>query len=366
VAIHASFPNVLFAATASGVFRSLDSGLSWEPYNSGLTNLATTHLALNSQTPSTLFVTTTTGLYKRLLDDTNWTAVSLGATYTNIPATAIAIAPSSPNSMYVGSYVGVFSSVDAGNTWTLGRDGLTPPWASALAVDPTNPRHVFAGTVSSFPLGLTYAFVAKLNLVNGAVVYSQTFGGSATTIGEAVAVDSFGSAYVAGMTTSLDFPVTQTSGFFSPTNHGASDAFLAAFRPDGSDFIYSVTMGGPFNDYGFGVAIGPDEGAYLVGQTASSSFPVARAFQGVYGGGSADAFLAKIVGLPSLVARRQGGELELSWPAIAAPHRLESTVTLWPSANWVEVSPAPTYTNGTYQVTLPTTNAAGFFRLRFE
>lgn len=49
-------------------------------------------------------------------------------------------------------------------------------------------------------------FLAKLNQVGSGLVYATFLGGSGLDIGNAVAVDGAGSAYVAGYTRSSDFP----------------------------------------------------------------------------------------------------------------------------------------------------------------
>jgi hypothetical protein len=52
------------------------------------------------------------------------------------------------------------------------------------------------------------AFVSKLNSSGTGLVYSTLLGGSGYEAGIGIAVDSSGSAYVAGLTDSDDFPIT--------------------------------------------------------------------------------------------------------------------------------------------------------------
>ena len=80
------------------------------------------------------------------------------------------------------------------------------------------------------------AFVAKLKPDGSAFVYS-TYIGNATADGAfAVAADAQGNAYVTGaITASWDsgiFPL----GFQPTPGFGASDAFVARLKPDGSNF----------------------------------------------------------------------------------------------------------------------------------
>jgi len=71
----------------------------------------------------------------------------------------------------------------------------------------------------------TDAFVAKLNPTGSALVYSTYLGGATSTDDAlSIAVDSAGSAYVAGETSSTDFPTT--AGAFRRTNRGGDDAYV--------------------------------------------------------------------------------------------------------------------------------------------
>src|SRR5207244_2898809 len=77
---------------------------------------------------------------------------------------------------------------------------------------------------SSFK-GTQDAYVAKLNPAGTGLIYSTYLGGSGSDSGSAIAVDSSGSAYVTGDTSSADFPAV---GAFQPTLGGGAgfDAFV--------------------------------------------------------------------------------------------------------------------------------------------
>jgi hypothetical protein len=104
---------------------------------------------------------------------------------------------------------------------------------------------------------------------------------------------------VTGLTSSLDFPITDDA--ISPTYQGgAHDAFYAKISADGSTLLYSTYFGGSGDDISTGVAVDDATGfAYLAGQTDSTDFPTTDdAIQGVYQGGAHDAFVAKISPFP--------------------------------------------------------------------
>ncbi len=67
-------------------------------------------------------------------------------------------------------------------------------------------------------------FVAEVNPSGSALVYSTYLGGSDTDMGNGIAVDSSGNAYVTGQTFSKDFP---TMNPLQPTNGGRDTAFVA-------------------------------------------------------------------------------------------------------------------------------------------
>src|SRR5262249_19910002 len=98
------------------------------------------------------------------------------------------------------------------------------------------------------------AFVTKIFADASSIVFNTYFGGNGSDVGNAIAVDSSGSCYVAGSTTSTNLP-TRTP--FQPVNHGALDAFVAKFNASGSLIIYSTYLGGSFCGLAPGIAGDP-------------------------------------------------------------------------------------------------------------
>jgi hypothetical protein len=139
------------------------------------------------------------------------------------------------------------------------------------------------------------AFVAKLKLAGAGAtdrVYFTYLGGGGNDIGNAIAVDSSGNAYVTGGTLSNNFPaVAAIQAALAPGDVGG-DAFVAKLNAAGSDLVYSTFLGGSGADQGFGIALDASLNAYVTGSTASSNFPIAS-FQAALGGGT-DAFVTKL------------------------------------------------------------------------
>lgn len=157
-------------------------------------------------------------------------------------------------------------------------------------------------------LDLTYnggeydAIVAKINAAGTELVYAGFLGGNGWDTGSGIAVDSAGSAYVTGRTSSDNFPVTV--GPDLTYNGGERDAFIAKVNAAGSALVYVGFLGGSSDDVGYGIAVDGAGNAYLIGETQSADFPVVVGPGLTFGGGicgtapdtypCADAFVAKI------------------------------------------------------------------------
>jgi len=148
----------------------------------------------------------------------------------------------------------------------------------------------------SYNLGTSDAFVAKVNSAGSGLVYAGYLGGVSVDEGYGIAIDSSGSAYVAGRTSSgqASFPVLV--GPDLTYNGGSSDIFVAKINNDGTGFVYAGYIGG--NDGEFGYAIGIDSlgSAYLTGYTFSTetNFPVVGGPDLTHNGGYWDAYVAKV------------------------------------------------------------------------
>jgi uncharacterized repeat protein (TIGR01451 family) len=139
---------------------------------------------------------------------------------------------------------------------------------------------------------------ARPLVIDPVLSYSTYLGGSAYDSGHAVAVDSSGSAYITGVTTSADFP---TASPLQPGQKSEYDVFVAKVNPSGSGLIYSTFLGGsrfyPAGavtiEAGIGIAVDTQGNAYITGHTDSNDFPTANPLQAA-SGGSGDAFVTKL------------------------------------------------------------------------
>ncbi|PYV13105.1 MAG: hypothetical protein DMG21_21865 [Acidobacteria bacterium] len=151
--------------------------------------------------------------------------------------------------------------------------------------------------------GLSDAFLVKYHAGGTSVAYSTLLGGSGVDQANSIAVDSSGDAFVAGFTSSSDFPTSNAvqaaiSGSGGGSSCGGSlcpDAFVTELNPLGTALVYSTFLGGNAADFGHGVALDTSGLAYVTGSTSSTNFPViAGATQGELKGLAGNVFVAKV------------------------------------------------------------------------
>jgi len=199
-------------------------------------------------------------------------------------------------------------------SWGTYLGGTGDEWAEDIAADPAGNVYVVGTTGSSdFPTttgthqGGADIFVTKLAADGRSALYSAYVGGTSDDLGYGIAVDGAGVAYVTGATTSDDFPLVGAFDTTLAPPHGPiqQDAVIAALSSAGNALAYASYLGGPGGvDVGYGVAIDSAGAAYVVGTTLSETvddlgnalfdFPTVNAYQGTPGGGTSEAFLAKV------------------------------------------------------------------------
>jgi uncharacterized protein (TIGR03437 family) len=122
------------------------------------------------------------------------------------------------------------------------------------------------------------------------LVYSSYLGGTNEDGASSIAVDSQGSAYVGGFTSSTDFP---TQGAYQSGLMGSSAAFVSKFSPAGNVLVYSTYLSGYGDDSVQEIAVDSAFSAYVTGATTSTNFPTQAAYQSTLKGKQA-AFVTKL------------------------------------------------------------------------
>lgn len=115
------------------------------------------------------------------------------------------------------------------------------------------------------------AFVIKLTPDGSKLIYSTYISGTGFEVGRGIAVDASGSAYVSGLTTSVDFP--SVNPLQKDFGGGDFDAFIFKLNPTGSALLYSSLIGGDKNDGAYAIALDAKGNAYVTGYTYSTNFP---------------------------------------------------------------------------------------------
>lgn len=280
----------VYAGTfGGGVFKSTDGGLSWSEMNIGLSHKDVFSLAIDPVVTSNVYAGTGRGggVYRTVTGGAAWTNTGLAGQVVK----AVAIDPSNGLTIYAGSSGhGISKSTDGGLTWSATNLGLSNLDVNALSFDSGAPATLYAGTSGGAPDG----FIAKVDSQGSGLVYASYLGGTGLEDAKAIALDSFGNAFITGHTDSADFPVKSA---FQPALKGSRSAFVTKVSPSGSALVYSTYLGGEMSlqtagSSGFGIAVDRSGNAYVTGTTNSTDFPLANALQPSLRG-SWDAFITK-------------------------------------------------------------------------
>ncbi len=171
--------------------------------------------------------------------------------------------------------------------------------ATSIVVGPTGDAYV-AGLTSSinFPVqgapsstngGGQDLFVTKMSLAGNSLTYSTYIGGIGTEVANDIAVSGAGTVYITGSTTSINYPVV------TPTiaaQVGGTDAFLTKLTSAGNAIVYSTYWGSTGFEEGTAVTVDPADNAYIAGNTSAPNFPTQTPFQAALAGGM-DGFMTK-------------------------------------------------------------------------
>ncbi|HJX26300.1 MAG TPA: SBBP repeat-containing protein [Thermoanaerobaculia bacterium] len=121
------------------------------------------------------------------------------------------------------------------------------------------------------------AFVTRMSLDGTSILWSTTLGG---TLGEhpfAIDVRADGSVYLAGTTSSSDFPTVNPAQ--SSFAGGLTDGFAAKINPVGPTLVWSTYFGGSAFERIEDLAVDSTGKAYVVGRAESADLPTRMARQ---------------------------------------------------------------------------------------
>src|SRR5262249_48749433 len=124
-------------------------------------------------------------------------------------------------------------------------------------------------------------FVTKVDPSGQSILYSTYLGGRSADVGTGIAADLAGNMYIAGTTSSADFPnrfpVQGLPG-------GNIDNFLTKLNSNGNTLLFSSYLGGSGDEGPVSLVLDAVGNIDLVGTTNSKNFPLMNPLQSVLQG----------------------------------------------------------------------------------
>ena len=210
-------------------------------------------------------------------------------------------------SQNLGSYDGFLAKFDTDGKLLFSTyiGGYGDDFANAVSVNKNNEIFVVGQTKSAdFPLknawysssftGTEMSFVSKYDS-QGVLISNTLIGGNNIDVAYCISSDSNGNIYIAGETSSTDFPMVNS---YQNSLNGSYDGFVSEFNSTGQ-LVFSTYFGGSASDIIYGIAVHSNK-IDVAGATGSTNFPTKNAFNAVYGGGIDDAFVVQLTNTGSL------------------------------------------------------------------
>ena len=159
IAIDPTNPATIYAATDRGVFKSVNRGGSWSRIGATF-NPVVFQLVIDPTATANLYALTQTFIYKSSDGGATWSPIQL---FQGVQT--IAISPTAPGpTIFVATTTGFFKSLNGGASWiqvNLSTIGAFTPRVFSIAVDPTSPAIIYAGSINcvyrSADGGMTWA-----------------------------------------------------------------------------------------------------------------------------------------------------------------------------------------------------------------
>ena len=172
--VHPSDPQILYAGTNAGIYRTSDGGENWERLNTPFlpgdgwpTGAVVWSLLIHPADPRLLFAgVCPAGIYRSRDEGANWEKLDAGINPDCKPivysrVTCLLADPAEPNTLWAGVEIdGIRRSQDLGNSWERRDNGISSQDIHSLAIAPGSPRTLLAATNNDLNLsrdeGLTW------------------------------------------------------------------------------------------------------------------------------------------------------------------------------------------------------------------
>ena len=149
------------------------------------------------------------------------------------------------------------------------RDSFTP---KAIATDSAGNIYLAGSAIVDPATSQSTALVVKLNPQGSQYLYVRYIGGSVKDLANAIAVDAAGNAYVAGSTTSPDFPVTSGANLGTAPGSESPRSFVFKLDPSGR-LVFSTLLGGAALSEAQAVAITATGRVVVSGRVSAATGP---------------------------------------------------------------------------------------------
>lgn len=156
IAINPKEPAVLYAGTTGGVYRSDDGVATWKKINNGLIPetelmaamaLGVNAIEIDRTNPDVVYAGTTKGLFRTVNKGEQWERI--GQSISDPYISSLVLHPKEPAQLYIGGPAGIWKTADGGKTWQAMNHGLATLNIRALAMDPKSVHTLYAGTNGS-------------------------------------------------------------------------------------------------------------------------------------------------------------------------------------------------------------------------
>ena len=334
-----------------GFFKSANGAAGWSLSNAGLASGVIYSIQIDPSNPEMIYALTKNGCFKSTDGGVTWAEASRGLgsispSVSGSPASLLAIDPQRPGTLYVGAYSGVYKTTNGAVNWTLANTGIPSfPDILSLAIDPSTPATLYAGTY----------FNGIYKTTNGGARWNVVTNGLNVQNIQALVVDPNNSSNVYAGAGGFTFNVS----VFKSTNSGANWNLLGGGLPGGavnllaasSSQLYAVIGNSQENPPGSAPALKFSTNGGLNWTTLLKAAGLSFTALAVAPASSA-----------VLTVADNGGADSLSWPDSFNAYILQFSPSLNPP-NWTDVLQSRATNNGSYFIAYPMSGPQGFYRL---
>jgi hypothetical protein len=244
------------------------------------------------------------------IDDNNNVYISGTTQSLDFPVT-----PNAYDDSYNGGYRDAFVSIFNSDLTSLqastyiggsGEDGLRFDRGRSLALDKSGNIFItghaewidYPTTPGAYDTNYNQIYISKLNSNLSSLLASTFVGGSSSDSSLSIAVDSYGSVFITGMTLSSDYPTTlgaYDESYNDSGNYGKGDIFISKFDNNLGSLMASTFIGTYWRDYALSITVDQNDNVYVAGSTFSSNYPTTEgAYDESHNGGYHDVVISKL------------------------------------------------------------------------